>query len=197
MGETVEKIYCCDRDNNDNALTAAILANGNNRRDDWGPMAAMMGGGMNNWMNNPFAYLMFMALLRNGGFGFGGDGAGTATQGIETQAQLNAIRTQLQDNQNAGCIKSAIQGNGFALSQLAQTLNIDFNTLQKCCCDVQVIVEEFMATFQEQTGLPTNVVLSAEGQTQRLANVSCGSSNCLAIYSSLTVSITPAAAPAA
>lgn len=40
MGETVEKIYCCDRDNNDNALAAAILANGNNRRDDWGPMAA-------------------------------------------------------------------------------------------------------------------------------------------------------------
>lgn len=116
MGETVEKIYCCDRGDNDNALAAAILA-GNNRRDDWGPMAAMMGGGMNNWMNNPFAYLMFMALLRNGGFGFGGDDAGTATQGIETQAQLNAIRTQLQDNQNADCIKSAIQGNGFAITQ--------------------------------------------------------------------------------
>ena len=49
MGETVEKIYCCDRGDNDNALAAAILA-GNNRRDDWGPMAAMMGGGMNNWM---------------------------------------------------------------------------------------------------------------------------------------------------
>ena len=49
----------------------------------------------------------------------------------------------------------------------------------------------------EQTGLPTNVVLSAEGQTQRLANVSCGSSNCLAIYSSLAVTITPATAPAA
>lgn len=36
MGEMVEKIYCCDRDNND-ALAAALLANGNNRRDDWGP----------------------------------------------------------------------------------------------------------------------------------------------------------------
>ena len=37
----VERIYCCDRDNNDNALAAAILANGNNRRDDYGwPMAA-------------------------------------------------------------------------------------------------------------------------------------------------------------
>lgn len=77
MGEVTEKIYCCDRGDNDNALAAAILA-GNNRRDDWGPMAAMMGGGMNNWMNNLFAYLMFMALLRNGGFGFGGDGAGAA-----------------------------------------------------------------------------------------------------------------------
>lgn len=66
-----------------------------------------------------------------------------------------------------------------------------------CQATTQVIVEEFMAAFQEQTGLPTNVVLSAEGQTQRLANVSCGSSNCLAIYSSLTVTITPAAAPAA
>lgn len=86
---------------------------------------------------------MFLALFRNGGFGFGdGNGAGIATQGIETQAQLNAIRTQLQDNQNADCIKSAIQGNGFALSQLAQTLNIDFNTLQKCCCDVQAAIQQ-------------------------------------------------------
>lgn len=101
-----------------------------------------MSGGMNNWMNNPFAYLMFLALFRNGGFGFGGDGAGVATQDIETQAQLNAIRTQLQDNQNADCIKSAIQGNGFALSQLAQNLNIDFNTLQKCCCDVQAAIQQ-------------------------------------------------------
>lgn len=157
MGETVEKIYCCDRGDNDNALAAAILA-GNNRRDDWGPMAAMVGGGMNNWMNNPFAYLMFLALFRNGGFGFGdGNGAGVATQGIETQAQLNAIRTQLQDNQNADCIKSAIQGNGFALSQLAQTLNIDFNTLQKCCCDVQAAIQQVAG----QVGFSTERVINA------------------------------------
>lgn len=130
--EPVERIYCCDRDNNDNALAAAILANGNNRRDDWGPMAAMMGGGMNNWMNNPFAYLMFMA-------------------------QLNAIRTQLQDNQNADYIKSAIQGNGFALSQLAQTLNIDFNTLQKCCCDVQAAIQQVAG----QVGFSAERVINA------------------------------------
>ena len=145
MGECVEKIYCCDRGDNDNVLAAAILAN-NNNNNRYGDF------GMNNWMNNPFAYLMFLALFRNGGFGFGGDGAG-----IATQAQLNAIRTQLQDNQNADCIKSAIQGNGFALSQLAQTLNIDFNTLQKCCCDVQAAIQQVAG----QVGFSAERVINA------------------------------------
>lgn len=72
MADTIEKIYCSDR-GDDNALTAAILSN--NRRDD----------GYNNWMNNPFAYLMFLAFTRNG---FGND----------NNAALEAIRTQMQDN---------------------------------------------------------------------------------------------------
>lgn len=42
MGEVTEKIYCCDRGDNDNALAAAAILAGNNCRDDWGPMAAMM-----------------------------------------------------------------------------------------------------------------------------------------------------------
>ena len=174
MGECVEKIYCCDRDNNDNALAAAILANGRRDNDGWPMAAAMMNNGgwnQNQWMNNPFAYLMFLALFRNGGFGFGGDGygAGVATQGIETQAQLNAIRTQLQDNQNADCIKSAIQGNGFALSQLAQTLNIDFNTLQKCCCDIQAAIQQVAG----QVGFSAERVINAAllGDKDLLAKV--------------------------
>lgn len=157
-----EKIICCDRGDNDNALAAAILANGNRRNDDPMALAAMMNGGMNGmnaWANNPFAYLMFLALFRNGfgGWGNDGHGAGVATQGIETQAQLNAIRTQLQDNQNADCIKQAIQGNGFALSQLAQTLNIDFNTLQKCCCDVQAAIQQVAG----QVGFSAERVINA------------------------------------
>lgn len=147
MSDCMEKIYCCDRDN-DNVLAAAIMANG--RNNDYG---------MNGWMNNPFAYLMFLALFRNGGFGdWNGNGAGAATtQGIEMQAQLNAIRTQLQDNQNADCIKSAIQGNGFALSQLAQTLNIDYNALQKCCCDVQAAIQQVAG----QVGFSAERVINA------------------------------------
>lgn len=122
MADTIEKIYCSDRDD-DNALTAAILSN--NRRDD----------GYNNWMNNPFAYLMFLAFTRNGGFG-----------NDSNNAALEAIRTQMQDNQNSSLIMSALgdgfNRNDFALSQLAQNLNVDFNTLQKCCCDVQAAIRE-------------------------------------------------------
>lgn len=123
MADTIEKIYCSDR-GDDNALTAAILSN-NNRRDD----------GYNNWMNNPFAYLMFLAFTRNGGFG-----------NDNNNAALEAIRTQMQDNQNSSLIMSALgdgfNRNDFALSQLAQNLNVDFNTLQKCCCDVQAAIRE-------------------------------------------------------
>lgn len=151
-----EKIYCCERNENDNAIAAAILANKNDGSNMW-PLA-MMNGGMNGW-NNPLAYFMFLALFRNGGFGGWGDasGAGPATQGIETQAQLNAIRTQLQDNQNADCIKSAVHGNAFALSQLAQTLNVDFNALQKCCCDVQAAIQQVAG----QTGFSAERVINA------------------------------------
>jgi len=122
MADMIEKIYCSDR-GDDNALTAAILSN--NRRDD----------GYNNWMNNPFAYLMFLAFTRNGGFG-----------NDNNNAALEAIRTQMQDNQNSSLIMSALgdgfNRNDFALSQLAQNLNVDFNTLQKCCCDVQAAIRE-------------------------------------------------------
>lgn len=122
MADTIEKIYCSDR-GDDNALTAAILSN--NRRDD----------GYNSWMNNPFAYLMFLAFTRNGGFG-----------NDNNNVALEAIRTQMQDNQNSSLIMSALgdgfNRNDFALSQLAQNLNVDFNTLQKCCCDVQAAIRE-------------------------------------------------------
>lgn len=49
------------------------------------------------------------------------------------------------------------RGNGFALSQLAQTLNIDFNTLQKCCCDVQAAIQQVAG----QVGFSAERVINA------------------------------------
>ena len=147
MGECVEKIYCCDRDNNDNTLAAAILANGNNRRDDWGPMAAMMGGGMNNWMNNPFAYLMFLALFRNGqrdlGFAITQGFSSTAFQAQQdkcdilragqdnTQRIIDTLNNHWKDEQ---ALK--IQDLKFELSQERQNnlINERFNRLGNCGC---------------------------------------------------------------
>ena len=49
-----EKVYCYDHPsayNNHDALAIAAMAN--RRNDDPMAMAAMLNGGMNNWMNNP------------------------------------------------------------------------------------------------------------------------------------------------
>ncbi len=54
MDENVGKIYCLDRDND--ALVAAILANGNRR--DYDPMAYAAMFNQNQQWNNPFAYLI-------------------------------------------------------------------------------------------------------------------------------------------
>ena len=153
-----EKVYCYDHpsayNNNEAALIAAMC---NKQHTDPMAMAAMMNGGMgNNWMSNPFAYIMFLALFRNG-FGGWGNGDGASAQGIETQAQLNAIRTQLQDNQNSHLLMDAIKGNEFSLSQLAQNLQVDFNTLQKCCCDVQSAIQQVAG----QVGFSAERVINA------------------------------------
>lgn len=154
MADTIEKIYCHDRGDND--ALAVALANRNNDGNLW-PLAMMNGGwSQNQWMNNPFAYLMFLALFRNGNFG-SWDGNGGTAQGIENSAQLNAIRTQLQDNQNTDAILGAIKGNAFDLSQLSQNLNIDFNTLQKCCCDIQAAIQQVAG----QVGFSAERVINA------------------------------------
>ena len=91
-------------------------------------MAAMMNGGMNNQWNNPFIYLVWLIFAQRF-MGNGWDGSGNA--------QLDAIRTQMQDNQNSGLLMDAIKGNNAAIGQLAGQLNCDFNTLNSAICDIR------------------------------------------------------------
>lgn len=115
MGDCTEKIYCCDRGS------------------DPMTMAAMMNGG--GWNNNPFIYLVWM-MFANRMWGNNWEN-GSNVQTAEIQAQLNSLRTQLSDNQNATLVLDGIKGNAAAINQLAQNLNCDFNTLNSCCCDVR------------------------------------------------------------
>ncbi len=125
-----EKIYCTDCRNND-ALWAATMANSRNNNDPMA-MAAMMNSGMGNQWNNPFIYLVWMMFARR----MWGDDGGNV-QNAEIQGQLNALRTQMSDNQNASNIIDAVKGVGCNVSQLAANLNCDFNTLNAAICDVR------------------------------------------------------------
>lgn len=152
----LQPICCYDNNHGDQALAAAIA--GMNRRDDHPLAEAALLGNMNNqqW-NNPFAYLIWMMFanrfMGDWGNGFGGQNA----QNVEMQNQLQAIRTQLQDNQNTDCLKGAIMGVDANIRQLSNDLNCDFNSLKDCCCDVRAGI----ARFGDQMGYRAEQVIAA------------------------------------
>lgn len=75
--------------------------------------------------NNPWMYLVMLALFGNGGFGNRNNGA----LDIETQNKLNSLQSQINDNNNNAWAREAIQGNTFAISQLSQNLGVNYNAL--------------------------------------------------------------------
>lgn len=133
MSDTIEKIYCTDRGND----LATVLAA---QKDDPMAMAAMMNGGMNNWNNSPWMYLIFLALFGGNGFGFGNRNGNL--QDAEIQNQIQSLRSQISDNQNSSLVMDAVKGNNVALTQLASSLNCDFNQLQSAVCNVQSAIQQ-------------------------------------------------------
>lgn len=74
--------------------------------------------------NNPWMYLVMLALFSNGAFGGNNRNA-------NVDAQLASMQNQINDNNNNAIAREAIQGNGFAISQLAQNLNVDANAIRE------------------------------------------------------------------
>ena len=74
------RFYCLDR-GNDDALAAAILANGNRR--DYDPMAYAAMFNQNQQWNNPFAYLIWMMFAGRFFGNNGWDGNGQNAQNVE------------------------------------------------------------------------------------------------------------------
>lgn len=114
--------------------------------------ASLMAMQQNQMFNNPWAYLILLSIFQNGGFGnrFGnGGGPAGAVVATDIDAKLNSLATQIQDNQSTNSILSAIQGNAFAQSQLAQNLNVDFNAVQQGVSGLNMAIAQVGA----QTGL--------------------------------------------
>lgn len=150
----VEKVICCDRGNND-ALAYAAMANKNN---DPLAMAAMMNGGLggaNQWLNNPFLYLIFLAMFGGNGFGFGANG--NTVQNAEIQNQIQSLRSQMADNHNSDLLMQAIKGNNDALTTLGANLNCDFNQLQQGVCAVRSAIDQVAG----QVGFSAERVINA------------------------------------
>ena len=77
--------------------------------------------------NNPWMYLVMLALF--GGGNWGNNNVNGALD-VETQSKLNSLSNQINDNNNNQWAREAIQGNIFAISQLSQSLGVDYNALQ-------------------------------------------------------------------
>lgn len=140
-----EKVYCYDHPSaynncNEAALLAAMCSK---QHTDPALTAMMANGGMNGMWNNPFVYLVWMMFAGRFFNGNGwGDGNGQSTQNIEMQNQLQAIRSQLSDNQNSTLLMDAIKGNTAAIGQLAGNINCNYNTLSQAICCVKSAIEQ-------------------------------------------------------
>lgn len=128
--------------------------------------------------NNPWMYLVMLALFGGGNWGFGnrgGVGPGAAALDIETQNKLNSLQAQINDNNNNQWAREAIQGNTFAISQLSQNLGVNYNALAAAIGNVKDAI--FQIGAQNGMGFAgvTNAInLGNLNLIQQLKDCCCG-----------------------
>lgn len=123
---------CYDRNDN-TALLASLIGN---RNSD---------AAFNQW-NNPFMYLVWLSLSRNGGFGCEGN-----------SSRLDEISTRLNTNQNTTLMMDAINGNHEALHALATNVGVSSSQLQGAICGVQNAITQVAG----QVGFSAEKVINA------------------------------------
>ena len=127
--------------------------------------------------NNPWMYLVMLALFGNGAFGNNGGGA-AAVNGVldmETQNKLNSLQAQINDNNNNQWAREAIQGNTFAISQLSQSLGVDYNALQGAINGVVLSINQLgTQTGMGFAGVTNAINLGNLNLVQQLKDCCCG-----------------------
>ena len=155
----------------DTALLASTLANRNDGMNSAWPMMAIANGGLGGQWNNPFIYLVWM-MFANRFFGNGWGGPQGA-QNIEVQAQLSALRDQMNSNQNSNLLMDAIKGNNVAIGQLAGQLNCDFNTLNGAICDVRGGIDKVAGQVGFSAERVINAINAGDCQISRQLSECC------------------------
>lgn len=128
--------------------------------------------------NNPWMYLVMLALFGNGAFGNNGAAAGAAMNGVldmETQNKLNSLQAQINDNNNNQWAREAIQGNTFAISQLSQSLGVDYNALQGAINGVVLSINQLgTQTGMGFAGVTNAINLGNLNIIQQMKDCCCG-----------------------
>lgn len=163
---------------NDTNLLAELI-NANGRNNDC--------GGMNNWFNNPFMYLIWLAYMGNGGLGFGNNrNDAAAAQAVATDARFNQLSQQIADNQSANTINAGIMGNHDFLHSMQNAVNMGFAgtnaainqasmtnvigqkdaqaQMSSCCCDIKTNILNQTNQLQSQIAQLANGVQTGFAQ---------------------------------
>lgn len=132
------------------------------------------GDGMNNWANNPFIYLVWLALLGgNGGF-FGNRNNDAALQNTLTRSDMfegfnnQDVNSQLRGITNGLCdgfytISNSIKDGTYATqSALAENRFAS----QQCCCETKGLIRDLAAEGYRNTCEITTAI-HAEGEATR------------------------------
>ena len=102
-----------------------------------------------------------------------GWGDGNNPQGIEIQAQLSALRDQMNSNQNSNLLMDAIKGNNVAIGQLAGQLNCDFNTLNSAICDIRGGIDKVAGQVGFSAERVINAINAGDCQISRQLSECC------------------------
>ena len=137
--------------------------------------AAMQGNNNGNMWNNPFMYLIWLAMFGGGnGFGFGNGNA----QGMQNAAAIQNLSDLVSDNHNNDLTMQAIAGNTAAITQLAGVLNVSTDKIstainvmagqmQSGMCGIKSDILSMGYQNQLSTCQQTNTILQ---QSQALTN---------------------------
>ena len=141
--ETIEKHYYTEGGNNNNsALWAALMSKGNENNNALETMAMMNNGFGGGW-NNPMMYIMYMWLFRY----MNGNGFGSDSEGLNwNNRALGQIQASIDNNHNADLTMEAIHGNANAIHELAQSFNVNYNTMSQAICGIKTAIEQVGAS---------------------------------------------------
>lgn len=125
--------------------------------------------------NNPWMYLVMLALFGNGNFGNNRGAGVNGVLDIETQNKLNSLQAQINDNNNNQWAREAIQGNGFAISQLSQNLGVSAAELRNAISGIGAGIAQLGAqNGMGFAGVVNSINLGNLNLVQQLKDCCCG-----------------------